>query len=473
MIFRGETTSTRTHFGNHPPAHRCRGLAPVVNPPPLDGFGKQRRTRLGPHPAGTVFLALWLLLGFFGCSEDTSRLTFWVGGAPQEVDYWESLVDVYERHSGTQVDVIRQPAATEQRKQGLVIALESRQPDPDVFLMDIIWITQFVRSGWLESLDGYFQRGTLHPVEFFEPVIESVDRHDGRYYALPAFLDVGVLYYRSDLLDRHDFSGPPATWDVLLQQSMAIQSVERERNPNFNGFVWQGAQYEGLVCTFLEFVATHGGGILRDGAVDLQQDGNLAALRFMQGLIQDHRISPLNTYTEMQEEEVRRTFQRGNALFERNWLYAWSLHQQPGSKVRGKIGMAPLPHATGHRTAAALGGWHLGISKTSDVKDRAWNLVAYLLSREVQKKLLMTLGWYSCRKDVYTDPEVLQNVGNVEQLQQIVAHAVNRPDLAYYDSVSRVIQRYVNDCLSGKLEARKALAAMQEKIEQIERTYGR
>jgi multiple sugar transport system substrate-binding protein len=304
-------------------------------------------------------------------------------------------------------------------------------------------------------------------------VIESVDRHDGRYYALPAFLDVGVLYYRSDLLERHGFGGPPATWDELLQQSLRIQSAERKHNPNFNGFVWQGAQYEGLVCTFLEFVATHGGGILRDGAVDLQQDGNLAALRFMQGLIQNHRISPLNTYTEMQEEEVRRTFQRGNALFERNWLYAWSLHQQPGSKVRGKIGMAPLPHARGHSTAAALGGWHLGISKTSDVKDRAWNLVSYLLSREVQKKLLMTLGWYSCRKDVYTDPEVLQNVGNVEQLQQIVAQAVHRPDLAYYDAVSRVIQRDVNDCLSGKLEARKALAAMQAKIGQIERTYGR
>lgn len=423
--------------------------------------------------AKTILTAVGLLFLIAGCSADERRLTFWVGGAPQEVDYWETLVEQYERRSGVRVEVIRQPAATEQRKQGLVIALAARQPDPDVFLMDIIWITQFVRSGWLEPLDGYFQSGSPQPQDFFESVIESVDRHDGRYFALPAFLDVGVLYYRRDLLQRHGFDGPPATWEELVEQALKVQSAERTRNPNFNGFVWQGAQYEGLVCTFLEFVATHGGGILRDKAVDLTQAGNLPALRFMQELVREYRISPLNTYTEMQEEEVRRTFQRGNALFERNWLYAWSLHQRPGSTVRGKIGMAPLPHAPGYRTAAALGGWHLGISKHSDAGERAWDLVAYLMSREVQKKLLINLGWYSCRKDVYTDPEVRQKVANVEQLQRVVAHAVHRPDLAYYDHVSRVIQRYVNECLSGKIDARAALATMQQKIDRIEKNYAR
>jgi len=479
------------------PDRRAAGRIPII--PKQIQFSKRigsaataiRRSRrtaagsgLGRIPAGgprllrpclssTVFLTLVLLLSACDLSHDERRLTFWVGGAPQEVDYWEVLVDEYERRTGTQVEVIRQPAATEQRKQGLVIALEARQPDPDVFLMDIIWIPQFVRSDWLEILDDYLQRGSLQPVEFFERVIESVDRHDQRYFALPAFLDVGVLYYRGDLLQRHGFDGPPATWGDLLQQARRIQTAERARNANFHGFVWQGAQYEGLVCTFLEFVATHGGGILRNSAVDLKQPGNLAALGFMRDLIQNHRVSPLNTYTEMQEEEVRRTFQRGNALFERNWLYAWSLHQQPGSAVQGKLGLAPLPHAPGHAPAAALGGWHLGISKFSDAKQRAWKLVAYLLSREVQKKLLMTLGWYSCRKDVYTDPEVLQNVANVERLQQIVSQAVNRPALAYYDHVSRVIQRYVNDCLSGKLDPDRALDAMQQEIDQIERNYGR
>jgi multiple sugar transport system substrate-binding protein len=387
------------------------------------------------------------------------------------VDYWEKLVAEFEAQSGLAVDVIRQPAATEQRKQGLVIALASRRPDPDVFLMDIIWITQFVRSGWLEPLDGYFRSESIHPGAFFPSVIDRVDRHEGRYFAMPAFLDVGVLYYRKDLLKRHGFDRPPETWSELLECSLPIQAAERRSNPNFSGFVWQGAQYEGLVCNLLEFVATHGGGISGRKAMEISRPGNRAALQFMQDLIHRHGISPPNTYTEMREEEVRRSFQRGNALFERNWLYAWSLHQQPGSAVRGQVGMTALPHVPGARTAATLGGWHLGISKYSDVKPSAWRLVEFLLSHETQKKLLMTLGWYSCRRDVYTDAAVRRNVVDVDRLRQIVRHAVSRPDLPHYDHVSRIIQRYVNQCLAGRSRPREALAAVEREIVRIERFY--
>jgi multiple sugar transport system substrate-binding protein len=174
----------------------------------------------------------------------------------------------------------------------------------------------------------------------------------------------------------------------------------------------------------------------------------------------------------MQEEEVRRSFQRGNALFERNWLYAWNLHQQAGSAVRGRIGLTALPRTPGAPTAATLGGWHLGISKTSDAKDRAWQLTAFLLSREIQTRLLLTLGWYSGRRDVYTTPEVRRKVANVDQLREIVAHAVSRPTLAHYDHVSLIVQRYVNDCLAGKRAPGPAIAAMQREIDRIGGFYG-
>lgn len=421
---------------------------------------------------GCLLLAALIFLPA-GCSEKKQRLTFWVGGAPQEIDYWEELVAEFEESAGIAVEVIRQPAATDQRKQGLVIALASARPDPDVFLMDIIWVTQFVQSGWLEPLDRFFTDGSpARPQLFFPGVIEAVDRHDNAYYALPVFLDVGVLYYRTDLLQQHGFEGPPATWEALVRQSLRIQEEERRRNPGFNGFIWQGAQYEGLVCTFLEFAATHGGGFAADGALDLTGDGTLPALQFMQDLIQRHRISPPNTYTEMQEEEVRRSFQRGNALFERNWLYAWNLHQQPGSAVRGRVGLAPLPHSPGAQTAATLGGWHLGISTSSDAKEAAWRLAEFLLSPQTQKKLMLKLGWYSARRDLYAEPAVRQAVANVDVLEKIVARAVSRPDLAYYDQVSRVIQRSVNACLAGKRAPEEAISAMQRDIEKIEGFYG-
>jgi trehalose/maltose transport system substrate-binding protein len=418
-----------------------------------------------------VLFGLFLSLTLLACSKSVPRLTFWVGGAPQEIDCWQRLVDEFTARTGVPVEVIRQPSASGQRKQGLVLALGARRPDPDLFLMDIVWVDQFVRSGWLTPLNGFFNQDSLQPAIFFDRIVDAVDRYGGKYFALPAFLDVGVLYYRTDLLHRYGYDSPPATWKDLLDQAVPIQQAERRRRPGFNGFVWQGAQYEGLVCTFLEFAKTHGGGFVRNGRLDLARPENRAALQFMRDLIHRYGISPPNTYTEMREEEVRQAFQRGNALFERNWLYAWRLHQREGSPVRGKIGLAALPHAPGDSPAAALGGWHFGISKYSDAKEQAWRLAAFLLSKEIQKRLLMQLGWYSCRKDVYTDPEVRREVENIDRLQDVVAHAVSRPQRPYYDLLSRVIQRYANDCLAGRIDAGSALARMQQESEQIEAFY--
>jgi trehalose/maltose transport system substrate-binding protein len=420
-----------------------------------------------------LYLIVMLTILLTGCADHEKKLTFWIGGAPQEVDYWEALVDEFERTSGITVDLIRQPSSTDQRKQGLVISLEAEQPDPDVFLMDIVWLQQFFQSGWLQPLDPFWETDGFSIAPFFGEVVDAVDRFAGHYYALPVFIDIGLLYYRKDLLKQYGYSGPPRTWRELLQQASEIQAGERSDNPGFNGFLWQGAQYEGLVCTFLEFSASNGGGIMLDGQVRLNRDANAMALEFMRDLIRKYGVSPPNTYTDMREEEVRRAFQRGDALFERNWLYAWSLHQKDGSAVKGKIGMTALPQFVEGQSVAALGGWHIGISRHSDMPGKAWELVRYILSHSSQKKLVLNLGWYPGRGDIYTDPEVLKKMPHAGLLQEIFSRVVTRPNLPYYDQVSDVIQRTVNGCLAGKLPPVAALGRMQSEIDRIEDIYAR
>lgn len=406
-----------------------------------------------------------------GCADHEKKLTFWIGGAPQEIDYWGTLVDEFERTSGITVDLIRQPSSTDQRKQGLVISLAAEQPDPDVFLMDIVWLEQFFQSGWLQPLDPFWGPDEFSIRPFFSGVVDAVDRFAGHYYALPVFLDIGLLYYRKDLLQKYGYAGPPRTWDDLLRQALEVQAGERGDHPGFNGFLWQGAQYEGLVCTFLEFTASNGGGIMQDGHVRLNRGANAFALQFMRDLIRKYGISPLNTYTDMREEEVRRAFQRGDALFERNWLYAWNLHQSAGSAVSGKIGLTALPHFEAGKSVAALGGWHIGISRHADMPAEAWQLVRFILSHASQKKLVLNLGWYPGRSDIYTDPDVLEQMPYAGLLQKIFSRAVTRPSLPYYDQVSDVIQRAVNGCLAGKQPPDAALRRMQSDIEHIDGMY--
>lgn len=422
----------------------------------------------------TRTILIWSLCAFlgWGCGRQQPNLSFWVGGAPDEVQYWEQLIRGFEEDTGHTVQVIRQPTDSDQRRQGLVISLEAKQPNPDVFLMDVIWIGQFAASGWLQPLDTFTQHDAFPTAAFFQRVLNSVDRYKDRLYALPVYVDGGLLYYRQDLLRRVGHTSPPETWRALLELSLTVQERQRQSNSNFYGFVWQGAQYEGLVCTFLEFCASNGGGILIDGRIQLDHPKNVAALQLMHDLIHKHRISPPNIFTEMKEEEVRGYFQRGNALFERNWPYAWKLHQSAGSQVQGQVGIAPLPHFEGGQTVSTLGGWHIGMSRYSDVKEQAWELIRYITSYETQKKLVLNLGWNPGRTDVYDDPDVLRELPHLARLKSVFQHAVARPNLPYYTQVSEIIQRFVNKCLAGKTTATDALRQAQKEVEELKTWYG-
>lgn len=420
-----------------------------------------------------VLIVLCVMILLMGCGDKGERIvTFAVGGAPAELDFWEILLQEFENESGTKVRILRQPTDTDQRRQGLVIPMKSRKRDPDIFLMDVAWLAQFAASGWLEELDTYVQKERVDLGSFFSKVVNLADKYEGRLVALPVYVDGGLLYYRKDLLREHRIMGPPRTWSRLLEYSLRVQKAVRRKNPQFCGFVWQGAQYEGLVCNFIEFAGSNGGGILfKEGRVILNTPANIEAAQFMHDLINTHKISPLNTFTEMKEEEVRTAFQRGDALFERNWPYAWSLHQREDSKVKGRVGIVPLPHFPSGKSVSTLGGWHIGISRYSDVKPESFELLKFIVSRGVQKRLALELGWNPGLRDVYTDSDVIEKLPHFVRLREVFENAQPRPNVPYYTQISEVIQRYVSKILAGELSPKDALEAAEREAQKVVERY--
>lgn len=406
------------------------------------------------------------------CAHEQGRVALMVGGAPAELDYWESVARQFADETGIQVSLMRQPTDTDQRRQSLIIPLKAGEHDPDVFLMDIVWIGQFAASGWLEPMDPYVRTDHFDMGPFFPQMIEFADRYRGDLVALPVYVDAGLLYYRTDLLHKYGYAAPPETWPELVEMAAKAQAGERRENPDFWGFLWQGAQYEGLVCNFLEY-ALSGGGKMVDasGALALDARENIGALQFMRDLIATYKISPPNTYTEMKEEEVRSVFQAGNALFERNWPYAWGLHQGSESPVRGRVGIALLPRAEGGRHAATLGGWHVGISKSSDSKQASWKLAKFIVSRETQLGFALNLGWNPSRHDLYAAPELADLAPHLVTLRQVFATASPRPNFPYYSLLARVVQAKVNRALAGDATPEAALRDAQEEGLSIVRAY--
>ncbi len=412
------------------------------------------------------YLAVAVLFSLTGCSSKR-ELSLMVGGTPNEIAYWENVISQFREKSGITVKLIRQTTDTDQRKQSIIFSLRGRQADPDVMLVDVAWIGQLAASGWLLPLDDF----KLDTLPFFRSVIDLADTYNGSLIGLPLYIDGGLLYYRKDLLKQYGYNAPPQTWEELREMSKKVQNSERNKNNNFWGYAWQGAQYEGLVCNALETFSSAGGGFIRDDKPVLGSENNLQALDYMVSLIHDNAVSPPNTYTDMKEEEVRMLFQSGNALFERNWPYAWGLHNSDESPVKGKVGIAPLPSFKGHKSAATLGGWHAVISAYTDQPEQAVQLISFITSYEVQKDMVLNLGWNPGRQDLYSDETIMKAVPHLVELKPVFENAIPRPMVPYYSEISQVLQKQINSALAGQISSTDALKNADSMIKTIISKY--
>ena len=197
----------------------------------------------------------------------------------------------------------------------------------DLLNLDVIWVPEFAAAGWLQNLDDQIRRDRL-PLEDFLPAALTASRYQGRLYALPWFVDAGLLYYRTDLYAAAGLP-PPRTFADLLQ----IASLKDKFNLPY-GFLFQGQAYEGLVTVACEFFWGSGGRIFDEaGNLVLDSPENRQALQFLVDLIYVHKVSPLAVTTFL-EEDCRHAFEQGNAVAMRNWPYAYVIMNEPGSPVR-------------------------------------------------------------------------------------------------------------------------------------------
>lgn len=369
------------------------------------------------------------------------------------------LLDRFEEaHPGVRVSDEPLPSSSDQQHQYYITNLEGGSGEFDLVSLDVIWVPEFSRAGWLREIASLSEEDRR---DFFPAPLQAATL-GGRLYAVPWYLDAGLLYYRKDLLEKHRFD-PPKRWDDLVEISKTI--LEREADPRLTGFVWQGKQYEGLVCNVLEQIWSRGGEVVEGGRAALSGDASREALQFMKNLIAD-RISPA-LVTTAEEEATRRIFGEGRALFLRNWPYAWNLFQAEGSPVRGKVGIAPLPAAAGRRPAAALGGWLIGINRRSRHPETAEALVRFLTSPAAQKSLAMRVGYKPTRIGLYDDPELRARDPILAELRTIFRTARPRPVTPYYLMLSQIMQPEFSAAITGVKSPEETLRSADLQINHL------
>jgi trehalose/maltose transport system substrate-binding protein len=369
------------------------------------------------------------------------------------------MLDQYEAKSGNKVTVVPMPSSTTDQFAQYKLWLAAQNADIDVYQTDVIWAPQLANQ-----LVDLTEAAKDVVGQHFPSIIES-QTVDGKLVALPVFTDAPALYYRKDLLDKYG-AKVPTTWAEMAETAKMVMDKEREAGAkDMWGFVFQGNAYEGLTCDALEWVKSNGGGqiIEADGTISINNPKAAEAIEMVKGWV--GTISPPGVLA-YQEEESRGVWQTGNAVFMRNWPYAYSLGNGDDSAVKGKFDVAPLPMGSGEgaRSAATLGGWNLAVSKYSRNTDAAIDLVKFLASPEMQKYRTLKSSNLPTIQSLYEDADIAREQPIIPRWKEVFLNAVPRPSAptkVKYNEVSSQFWTAVHKSLSGDGTAADNLADLE------------
>lgn len=333
---------------------------------------------------------------------------------------------------------------------------------PDTIHMDIVWPATFAGAGWALPLDDYVSQDTQD--QYLESYINALNV-DGELVGLPGDADALMFWYRTDLLEKYGYDGPPETWSELIEMAQTIK--EGEGNPNLRGITFQGANIEGLLANFLEFLWGNGGSILdEDGNIVIDNQQGVEALQMMIDLSKVHNVAS-DAVVDTATDDSRVIFQDGRAIFMMNWTYVWGRLNSEDSAVKGNVGVSTPPAFEGHDPNVCLGGFQFAVNANSENPELAAEVIQQLSSFEGQKQAALIRGDMPTMKSVYEDEEVIEANPWFEQVRPILATGKSRPKSPTYGEVSSAIRNELSAALGGQKTAEEALSDAADALEDL------
>lgn len=286
------------------------------------------------------------------------------------------LVPLFAELTGVRVDVQIVPES--EYYSSLPGQLESRNPDPDVYM--ITNLGQSIVSGWLEPLDDFYANAERTDLNWYNPddIFSSawnfpVWNPDGLTYGVPITAEAQTLYLRRDLLDSAGLSAP-TTFDELYDLAVALKTDDTA------GIVMRGRDNVASVpWTAAGFIFSYGGEIADEtGRIVFDSPQAIAAIDMYARLLRD--AGPENAYTYDWFNALDDFMRARAASFCDSSTFMIDV-QSDRSDVADVAQTAAFPIAnTGQPAKPSLWHWNIGINPASQNKTAAWLFMQWATS---------------------------------------------------------------------------------------------
>ncbi len=390
---------------------------------------------------------------------------------------FRAVVERYQRETGNPLtmDVVSFAESLEKQRN----SVRSRQGQYDLLIMNGLFYQEFYHGGFVQPIHDIDPAFRLDPqmLPYANTIYwnEQTKRHDpqnGKLLSVPVNGNIPLLYYRADLYQEKNLR-VPETFDQLLANAKALNT------PRLYGMVQRGARGPADVSyDWFPYFNGHGGNLFRDEdqgdfTVTINSPEGKAALDFY---IQLAREAGHPQTGGLAQGQVIQNIVTGRAAQAIIVIAAWAQMEDPQrSAVVGKINLARVPHAAGHRPAPTLGHWLGGIPKNVP-RDRQVAALAFLnwFQQRASQVAYLEGGAPPVRQDVLSDAQLGSQPRNrwmraMADSSEFVRRMWTIPEGA---QIVSVLELRLNQAITGEMQTAAALNTMADEIHTIVRTAG-
>lgn len=393
-------------------------------------------------------------------------LAFYASGAMADttiefIQWWEpempanalrGIMDEFEAaNPGIKVNLVSGPySATHDQ---IVVGAASGTLS-DVVGLDGAWVNGLAKQGAIASMDSL-----MTDDNYDQSQIADIIKVDGQSVMFPLASFVYPVFVNLDMAKANGVDTMPTT------RTEFMDAAKKMTHPDKNEYGWvlplSLQNPGGIQNDVMSWVWASGASMLKDGQPDLENASVVGTLDYIKSLQDAGVISP-GIFAKKEQDKVEE-FVNGrvgmmvdslahiNLIRERNPTLNFGISALPA--VDGYDGKRGLPYAS----------WGIGISNSSEHKAEAWKLVSYLMSPEVNGKLVSIAnafpGNVNAKPDFTKSDPLFAEAFKIYQNGSLANEFVGLP---VAEDLMRALNVEVQKMFDGQQTSAEAAAAAQK-----------
>jgi multiple sugar transport system substrate-binding protein len=324
----------------------------------------------------------------------------------------------------------------------------------DVVGLDGAWVNGLAKQGAIASLDPL-----MDAAGYDRSQIADIIKVDGQSVMFPLASFVYPVFVNLDLAKAGGVDKMPTN------RTEFAKAAKKMTNADKNEFGWvlplSLETPNGIQNDVMAWVWASGASMLKDGKPDLENETVVGTLEYIKSLNDAGVISP-GTFAKKEQDKVEE-FVNGRVGMMVDSLAHITLIRKRNPKLN--FGISAIPAVDGYtgKRGMPYASWGIGISEGSEHKEEAWKLVEYLMSPEVNSKLVTIAnafpGNVKAKPDLTKSDPLFSEAFKIYQEGYLANEFVGLP---VAEELMRQMDIEVQKLLEGQATAQEAATATQK-----------